>query len=105
MHCRLMLGQILLEGLDPWLCRDKEHVYGKLAPQAVNSTLLAEDGEAKLHNQGQEARQRLCPLEGCQAWGTLLVLPRMRPGWSRHRPTRLGISFAYPAQTVKDGFP
>ena len=46
MHCRLILGQILLEGLDPWLCRDKEHVYGKLAPQAVNSTLLAEDGEA-----------------------------------------------------------
>ena len=28
------------------LCRKKEHVYGKLAPQAVNSTLLAEDGEA-----------------------------------------------------------
>ena len=26
--------------------REKEHVYGKLAPQAVNSTLLAEDGEA-----------------------------------------------------------
>ena len=28
------------------VCRKKEHVYGKLAPQAVNSTLLAEDGEA-----------------------------------------------------------
>lgn len=38
--------QILLQDLALWLCREKEHVYGKLAPQAVNSTLLAEDGEA-----------------------------------------------------------
>ena len=28
------------------MSRKKDHVYGKLAPQAVNSTLLAEDGEA-----------------------------------------------------------
>ena len=41
-----MFELILLECQVSWLCRDKEHVYGKLAPQAVNSTLLAEDGEA-----------------------------------------------------------
>ena len=28
------------------MSRKKDHVYGKLAPQAVSSTLLAEDGEA-----------------------------------------------------------
>ncbi len=28
------------------MSRRKHHVYGKLAPQAVHSTLLAEDGEA-----------------------------------------------------------